>query len=235
MHEQNSFITLTYKDEHLVYGGQSYGILYPRHLELFWKRLRKHLRKPIRYFACGEYGDTTNRPHYHACLFGHDFEDKTLYSSKNGINLYSSHTLDYLWGLGDCRIGDVNYETAAYVARYIMKKKLGQAGEQYKAEGVEPEFVRMSRRPGIGSTWLDKFQDDVYPHDYAVIRNGIKVKPPKFYNLKYFKSHPLDEEDIKERRKLESYERWRNNTPQKLALRERAKIKQLKTLTRKLE
>lgn len=236
MHDQNCFITFTYKDEHLIYGGAEHAILYPRHLELFWKRLRKFLGpgRRIKYFACGEYGDTTSRPHYHACLFGYDFEDKTLYSTKNGVPLYSSDTLDYLWGLGDCRIGAVNFETAAYVARYIMKKRLGKSAVEYEEQGIEPEFVRMSRRPGIGSTWLDKYETDVFPHDYTIIRNGVKSKPPKFYSQKYFKSHPLDEEDIKALRLTEAETRWKDNEPNRLRVRHAVKKAQASQLIRNL-
>lgn len=239
MHDENCFITFTYRDEELIYGGAEHAILYPRHLELFWKRLRKHVRKSrgisgLKYFACGEYGDTTSRPHYHACLFGYDFEDKAVYSTKNGNTLYSSATLDYLWGHGDCRIGPVNFETAAYTARYIMKKRLGKTAQEYEDQGIEPEFVRMSRRPGIASKWFDQYQDDVFPNDYTVIRNGIKSKPPKFYSNKYFLSHPLNEEDIKQARLNEAETRWQENEPQRLRVRERVKKAQIRSLLRNL-
>lgn len=232
MHDQNSFLTLTYSPENLIYGGNQYGTLVPDHLMLFWKRLRKRIRKRIRYFACGEYGDKFSRPHYHACLFGFDFPDKTWDNTKNGNNYYHSDMLDDIWGHGRCVIGDVTFESAAYVARYILGKKFGKDAQRYKQEGIEPEFVRMSRRPGIGSEWLDKFQSDVYPHDYMVIRNGIKVKPPKYYNQKYLKSHPLDYEDIQERRKIEAIPRMWNNTPERLRVRERVKKAQTSLLLR---
>jgi len=136
MHESNLFITLTYRDSELVYGGASHGILVPRHLELFWKRLRKWTRTRIGYYACGEYGDKSNRPHYHACVFGLDFPDKTFYKAKNGNNLYSSRILDDLWSHGKCYFGTVTFESAAYVARYIMKKRLGKSKETYAKEGI---------------------------------------------------------------------------------------------------
>lgn len=233
MHLQNSFITLTYSDDQLIYGGAEHAILYPRHLELFWKRLRKEIG-PFRYFACGEYGEKTKRPHYHACLFGHDFQDKTIYSKNYGITIYQSQQLDTIWTHGDCKIGEVNFETAAYVARYIMKKRLGQEAEKNQSEGIEPEFVRMSRRPGIGSTWLDEFQNDVFPRDYVVIRNGIKCLPPKYFSRKYFASHPIAEQEILERRKIKSYNHLKNQTPERLSTRERIKYAQIKSLKRQL-
>lgn len=235
LHDKNCFLTFTYRDEELIYGGAEHAILYPRHLELFWKRLRKHAGiSGIKYFACGEYGDSSNRPHYHACVFGYDFEDKALYTTKNGIPLYTSHTLDYLWSHGNCYIGAVNFETAAYTARYVMKKRLGKQAAEYEEQGIEPEFVRMSRRPGIGAAWFDKYQDDVFPHDYTVIRNGIKSKPPRYYTNKYFLSHPLNEEDIKAARIEEAEKRWQDNEPQRLRVRERVKKAQIRSLSRKL-
>lgn len=235
MHDSNRFLTFTYRDEELVYGGKDTGILYPRHLELFWKRLRKRYGKGIRYFACGEYGDESCRPHYHAIVFGINFEDEEYHSSKNGVRYYCSRTLDSLWTHGNCIIGDVTFESAAYVARYIMKKRLGKDADSYMAEGVEPEFVRMSRRPGIGSTWFDKYESDVFPRDYVVIRGGTKVKPPKYYSGKYELTHPLTMEDIKQARLNESYTRWRDNTPERLAVRYRVKQAQIKGLVRGLE
>jgi len=235
MHERNIFVTFTYRDEELLYGGAQHAILYPRHLELFWKRLRKYVPgTTIKYFACGEYGDVTNRPHYHACIFGYDFQDKQILSAKNGINLYASDCLDHLWGHGHCTIGDVTFESAAYVARYVMKKRLGKSAESYNEEGIEPEFVRMSRRPGIGATWFDKYQSDVFPNDFTVIRNGIKSKPPRYYTNKYFLSHPLNEEDIKKLRIEEANKRWQDNEPLRLKVRERVKKAQIRSLLRKL-
>lgn len=243
MHERNIFITLTYNDNQLVYGGAEHGILYPRHLELFWKRLRKHFKQRIRYFACGEYGDKSNRPHYHACVFGLDFEDKKLWSSKNGINLYTSGLLERLWTHGMCTIGDVNFESAAYVARYIMKKRLGQEAQQYEQQGIEPEFVRMSRGGrtkegenlgGIGSSWFDKYESDVFPNDYVSIRGGVKVKPPRYYQRRYELTHPLTMEDVVNARLDEAALHRNDNTPQRLAVRYRVKMAQTRSLIRSL-
>jgi len=184
MHEKNAFITLTYNQDKIIYGKSTTGTLVLEDLQKFWKRLRKELGKNgtfIRYFACGEYGDTTNRPHYHACLFGFDWPDKVLYSVKNGNNLYSSDMLNNIWGNGNCYSGDVTFESAAYVARYIMKKHLGRDSDYYEKEGIAPEFVAMSRRPGIGTKWFEKYHSDVINNDIMVI-NGKETKPPKFYD-----------------------------------------------------
>lgn len=202
MHEQNSFITLTYNKENIKYGGNESGTLWPKDLQDFWKRLRKELSKDgksIRYFACGEYGDTTRRPHYHACLFGHDWPDKKPHSkNQNGDILYTSDNLNRLWGHGHCLIGDVTFESAAYVARYIMGKKLGREAEYYKENGIEPEFVRMSRRPGIGATWFEKYSKDVTQFDIQVV-DGKETKPPKYYDK------------LLERSNLETYNKNKSN------------------------
>lgn len=238
-HDDSCFLTLTYRDEELIYGGAEHGILVPRHLELFWKRLRKRFKKPIRYFACGEYGDKSNRPHYHAVVFGLDFEDKKLWSSEDGINLYTSDSLDMVWSHGMCTIGSVTFESCAYVARYIMKKRLGWMGQYYQAAGIVPEFIRMSRggrsgKGGIASEWFDKYETDVFPHDEVSIRGGIKCKPPKYYLRRYEKTHPLTYEDIRQARIEAGSANWRERTPKRLAVKYRVKMAKISLLLRKL-
>lgn len=233
-HEANSFITLTYNDDSLLYGGAGGATLYPRHLELFWKNLRKELAKDgkrIRYFACGEYGDTTNRPHYHAIVFGFDFPDKVRHTTKNGNPLYISRTLDRIWGLGHCVVGDATFESSAYVARYIMKKHLGKDSDFYEKQGLEPEFVRMSRRPGIGYNFFDQYNTDMYPSDSVVVR-GVEQKPPRYYDRMLEKDNPLLLQRIKFKRAEKADLSADNATPERLRVRKRVKIAQIKSLKR---
>lgn len=231
MHKENAFITMTYRDEELVHGHQSYT-LFPRHLQLFMKRYRKAFSgKTIRYFACGEYGDSTRRPHYHACIFGHDFSDKTIYTIKNGNTIFSSKLLDSIWGLGDCKIGALTFESAAYVARYIVGKKLGKTAHEYDDEGIEPEFVRMSRKPGIGASWFNKFESDIFPRDYQIIR-GNKSKPPRYYFNKYAEKHEAESKLIKINRVNESYKKLKDNTKKRLLVKQTVKNSQIKNLSR---
>lgn len=235
-HEKNCFITLTYRQDELVYGGNTTGTLVPRHLELFWKRLRKEYGNGIRYFACGEYGGERRRPHYHAAVFGIDFPDKRLaQTTEAGHDVYNSDSLNRIWSHGNCLIGSLTFESAAYVARYIVDKKLGEEASFYEQEGIEPEFVRMSRRPGIGSRFYDEFKSDLYPHGYAVIRGGIKSNIPRFFNNKYEQENPEDMKRIKAERKEKMGEKWRDNTPDRLRTRERVKKAQIKSLKRRLE
>jgi len=236
MHKENCFLTLTLRDDQLVYGGASNAILEPRLTQLFIKRLRKYFGKPgIKYFLCGEYGDKLSRPHYHAIIFGVDFKDKVYHHTENGNRLYSSHTLDYLWSHGDCLIGDVTFESAAYVARYIMKKRLGKSAEEYAKEGITPEFIRMSRRPGIGSTWFDKYETDVFPHDRMIIRGGLKARPPKYFTQRYEATHPLDAEDLISKRHEYAEKNWHEQEPKRLKSKHLVKLAAIKALKRKLD
>lgn len=126
MHKQNCFITLTYNDENLPADKS----LHYEDFQKFMKRLRRKFGEGVRFYMCGEYGENLGRPHFHACLFGVDFADKKLWrKSPSGAFLYRSATLEQLWPFGYSSIGDVTFETAAYVARYIMKKITGEAAE----------------------------------------------------------------------------------------------------------
>jgi hypothetical protein len=218
-HPLKCFVTLTYDETHIPEG----NTLVPKHLQDFLKRLRKrHPGHKIRFFACGEYGETTLRPHYHAILFGIDFPDKTLYRKARGNNaaLYKSGSLDSIWGHGFCSIGSVSFDSAAYVARYTVKKINGDMAESHY-QGRIPEFGRMSRRPGIGSKWIEKFTADTYPSD-TVISKGFEAKPPRFYDKFLQGTQPALLETVKRKRLLESLEpaQRANATPDRLNVRE---------------
>lgn len=239
MHSANSFITLTYNDAHLPDDGS----LNLRHFQLFMKKLRKSLDERIRFFHCGEYGEQYGRPHYHALIFGHDFPDKTLWKKVNDLPLYRSKALEALWEHGYSSIGDVNFQSAAYVARYIMKKVTGDLAPtwyQYidpdtgEVSQITPEYTTMSRRPGIGSTWFDKYSTDVYPSD-EVILNGRKMRPPKFYDTRYELHSPLEHRQLKAERKRTAAQHLDNNTPARLHVRASVQSKRLKYLPRNLD
>ena len=239
MHEENSFVTLTYSDEHLPEGGK----LVLDHFQRFFKRLRKRVGVPVRYYHCGEYGETFGRPHYHACIFGYGFPDRVLWSYSNGQPLYSSKELSDLWPYGHALIGEVTFDSAAYVARYIMKKVNGdRADEHYRRVDLDtgeiyqlpPEYTTMSRRPGIGKPWLDKFLSDVYPSDEVVV-NGKAVKPPKFYDGVYEVMYPSDMKRIKHERVVNSLRHAENNSYERLLVREEVKMAQISRLIRPLE
>lgn len=223
LHDSNSFITLTYDNEHLPFRSQ----LEYSHFQLFMKRLRKRAGRPVRFFMSGEYGEREGRPHYHALLFGFDFSDKQKFRQlDSGCKLYTSKMLEELWPFGMSSIGTVTFESAAYVARYCLKKMTGPGAESYYARTdchgsyqIVPEFAHMSLKPGIGAPWLEKFQTDVYPHDYVVV-NGMKVKPPKYYD-KLYEGKDVDSlEWIKFERALDAEKNLDDNTFERLAVKE---------------
>lgn len=230
MYDRNCFVTLTYDDEHLPKDGS----LNKRDFQLFMKRLRKRYGAGIRYYQCGEYGELLGRPHHHAILFNFDFDDKVLWSVRDGVRLYRSASLEELWPHGYSTIGDVTFESAAYVARYCTKKITGKlAHEHYK--GKLPEYATMSRRPGIGRAWLERYKDDVYSHDYVVVRNGLKLRPPRYYDKIYDEIDPERMVAIKEKRGDAAKENIKENHWQRLEVKEELAERRLKEIPRKYE
>ena len=165
------FLTPTYDDDHLPVTGLDIG-----DMQLFWKRLRKALPYKIRTFYCGEYGDRTQRPHYHAAVFGlQPFGDEKRWDSENMV----SATLTKIWGKGTITLSELTPDRMAYVAGYVMKK----AGyrKQYYTDGtgvaLQPPFRRMSN--GIGKAWLVKYAHDL--REGCVHHEGFKAAIPRYY------------------------------------------------------
>ena len=242
MHESNSFITLTYDEEHLP----SDGSLDKSHFQKFMKRLRKRLcGRKISFFHCGEYGDDNLRPHYHACIFGHDFPDKELWSTRNDVDIYTSDILSKLWPFGFSTVGDVTFESAAYVARYTMKKVTFSDASPDSLENpysridpstgeliqVQPEYATMSRRPAIGKSWFEKYGSDVFPHDHVVL-DGVKHPVPTFYDREYEKEDGIAYDYIKFGREMSAIYHADENTYERLVAREKVKYDQLGLLKR---
>jgi len=177
LYDKNSFITLTYDDKHLPPDG---GLVLP-HFQFFMKRLRKSIYpSKVRFYHCGEYGDLNARPHYHSLMFGYRPDDLELFSSRNNFPVFTSKKLSNLWPFGFSVVGDVSFDSAAYVARYVMKKVTG-VGAQVHYKGRKPEYTTMSRRPGIGKGWYEKFKADIYPLDRLIVR-GHPSRPPRYYD-----------------------------------------------------
>lgn len=253
LYEKNCFITLTYRDPPCFVCGGSFfsSSLFLPDFQNFMKRLRKRFGSGVRYFHCGEYGAQLERPHYHACLFNFDFPDREfLKLSGSGHRLYGSRILDELWTVpGDHRplgfswIGDVTFESAAYVARYIMKKVTGEnAVEHY--ERVDPvtgeitrrmpEYVTMSRRPGVGRAWYERYVRDVFPDDFVIV-NGVRCKPPKFYDRLFEVNNPEDWRAVRARRVVRARKGLLDQTAERLAVREEVLKAKLRLLPRKQE
>lgn len=208
--ERNSFITLTFNDRFLPRDNS----LDKKYFQDFMKRLRKcyvptvpkHYSQAdreafmrdhgIRYYHCGEYGELFQRPHYHALLFNHVFDDLVHYkNTRNGCKLYTSEKLQRLWSCPDSgrpygfvTVGEVTFDSAAYCARYIMKKVFGDDAESHYC-GRLPEYTTMSRAPGIAKGWFDQFWKDIYPKDKFHLENSkgkmIAHRPPRYYDSQF--------------------------------------------------
>lgn len=251
--KQNTFITLTLDDLHLPDDLS----LDHRMWQLFMKRLRKkftgfepvtnpktgEITYPIRNYMCGEYGEKLGRPHYHAAIFNFDFPDKIPWrKTKQGHQTYISPILKELWPYGYHEIGDVTFESAAYIARYIMQKINGKpAADHYSwvdANGQiinrKPEYNKMSLKPGIARNWFEKFKNDVYPSDEVIIR-GRKYAPPKYYDKLYEISQPEHMEEIKWKRELSAKKHLDDNTKARLAVKEQVAQSRLNNLPRTLK
>lgn len=189
--EENTFITLTYDDLRIEDHNQAIE-LNKTDFQKFMKRLRKKYGSKIRYFHCGEYGDkkTENyRPHHHAIIFGHEFHDKKYWrKSEQNKKLYRSPSLEKLWPYGNSEIGEANFDTAKYIAKYTTKvyneSKLSPTTPEQIHDKIQQPFATMSRRPGIGSDFYYKYKDQIYLNDYTII-NGKEMKPPSYYDRKF--------------------------------------------------
>jgi len=210
MHDENSFVTLTYADEHVPDGGS----LRQRDMQLFFKRLRRAIQpERVRYFYVGEYGSTSGRPHYHALLFGFAPADQELFTVRGGFPVFTSALVDKLWPLGLHEIGSVTPQSAAYVAGYIRKRITG-SWMKARYGDREPEFGRMSRNPGIGAGWIDEFHGEVFPNDNVVVR-GQLVKPPRYYDCRVSRTNPLMMDSVKVERMQKRVRE--NESPERLA------------------
>jgi hypothetical protein len=267
MHEaslywQNCWVTLTLNDDYKNSRENPYSVQRGSKSEmtLFLKRLRKKYGSGIRYFYCAEYGETCffcnkseqfcecgnfypwrGRPHYHLCLFNHDFQDKRFFKTINGCDHYTSDELDSLWTdprtkkqMGNCTVCELTTDNAAYTARYSLKKITGDLAleddpvtglkhyQRITPEGelvdLVPEFVSMSRRPGIGREWLETYKKEVLDNDKVFFKQ-LNIKPPPYYDKLLQQSDPQIMEEIKFSR-IDKAENSVDNTPERLAARE---------------
>lgn len=239
LYDENCFITLTYDEANLP---EDVGLRYTD-FQKFMKRLRRRFfSRTIRFYMCGEYGEGFGRPHYHACLFNLDFPDKLYFKRAGETTLYTSKVLSELWPLGFSLIGAVTFESAAYVARYCMKKVTGKAAEEhYKVVNKEtgeiytraPEFGHMSLKPGIGGPWIERFMSDVYPKGEVIV-NGKQAKPPRYYD-KLFERKDSDDSYARMlyMREKRAVAKAADNTEDRLAVKEQvaaARISQFKRI-----
>lgn len=186
--DESSFVTLSYAPENEPpHGGLQY-----EDLQKFWKRLRKNYGS-MRYYAVGEYGDKTNRPHYHAAIFGHAFTENRRIVRQKPTALWTNPILEKAWGLGHVSVGALNYQTASYTASYMMKKLVSKQKyvwtDEETGELIELEQPKAMMSRNIAKSWFMKYGHAVYHHDHVII-GGRPQKPPKAYDEWMKKSDP---------------------------------------------
>lgn len=244
MHTESSFVTLTYNDSELP---DDYSVSKDELLS-FVKKLRQAYARldgrKLRYFGCGEYG-SLGRPHYHLLLFGTDFShDRYVDRVENGNHLARSPLLETTWGKGHVHIGEANFKTAAYIARYTLKK-VGSSDDDYichhpvtgEVLRQAPEFLSMSRRPGIGHSWFHKYASDLYPNDHVNVK-GRKHAIPRYYSkllddlVENYRLDPAVREQRDARRNAFMDDQAEHFTPDRLIVREEVKQAKLNRLKR---
>lgn len=269
-HDSAYFVTLTYDDEHVpksYYGDPASGEALPsmtlckRDFQLFMKRLRKAFPDDkIRFFASGEYGSQTFRPHYHAIIFGLHLNDLVPYKrSEKGFIYYNSASLQRCWSViesckGSCSsvpvplgfavVAQVTWDTCAYTARYVMKKLKGPEAQFYTDFNIVPPFTLMSRKPGIARQWYED-HPDCYDYEYINLSTddgGKKFRPPKYFDRLFDVEYPEKSAELKETRKRmaeASKAAKLANTSlsylEYLQVEENSKLDKIKQLERKLE
>lgn len=223
------FVTLTYDDEHLDYSESGVATLRKKHIQDWIRSLREYVEKSpdpdvyygppckIRYFAAGEYGDRTLRPHYHVLLFGCDlfgYSPHVQVDKNNaGQILYSSDLISVTWRNGNNSVARFSAATAAYTCGYVNKKLQDEKRSGYDFLHIEPEFCLMSRRPGIGAKWLQDHKDEILKTGTYVLpfSDGVVLRPDR-YALRCIFTDPVDNARIKIRKREQMNNRLRNQT-----------------------
>jgi len=265
----NCYLTLTYNEDNIPENGNLRKKDFQNFMKEIRRQFhgeryvtyKGKTTRPIRFFHCGEYGESCRncgmakkycrcpkyvkgigRPHHHVCIFNFNFPDRVLQSEAEGYNLYSSEILAKLWKQGFHAIGDVTFESAAYVARYCCKKITGKKAEEHyktrdpetgKLHKVNPEYITMSRRPGIGKQWYEKFKEEIFSRD-CIIDKGRQIKMPKYYNKQFEETFPVKYEKIQRERRKHKLENPEEYTYEKLTVREKIKKAQYSQLERNL-
>ncbi len=249
LYEDNCFVTLTYSPENLP----SHGTLVKSHLSKFIRALRDQIRPwKVRFYACGEYGDQTLRPHYHVLLFNYDFLDKYIWRNSNsGFPVYRSDQLEKLWTFGNSELGTVTYQSAGYCARYALKKITGKHLDVIDPKtcckpyerldkntgeiiAIVPEYTTMSTHPGIAKAWYEKYKDDVFPDDFCVVK-GKRVPTPKYYRSLLEQEDPELAADLRRQRETSARSFDEDNTYARLNTRDKVAAARAHLLIRSYE
>lgn len=228
MWEENWFVTVTYDNKYLytpeemtTSDGITYtndndewkGCLVKKDLHRFIHNVRQKWQREfnhtgIRFMACGEYGETGERPHYHIIFYNMPIPMESLYETKvlNNNVYYKCHLLDECWAnKGFIEVSEATWNDIAYTARYITKKINGDQSEDIYAQyGQIKEYMVTSRNPGIGKPYFDEHYKEIYKNDEIVVKNTqgtITCKPPKYFDELYEEIDPEGFEKIKIQRR----------------------------------
>lgn len=235
-YDHNYFVTLTYDEEHVpvldhieyeevykvheevierkeitIENDGTWGFsLAPQHMITFLNSLRKYFErkghKGIKYFYCGEYGETTQRPHYHIILLNCPLDITQFYDTHIDNNYkahWKSKEIERFWNKGMMDLAECEWSCIAYVARYCTKK-LDFSGDKrfYLNQGLIPEYVRMSK--GIGFDYFRQHKDEIYKNDEMIMKtvkgNTGSFKPPKAFDRKFKEIDPKGFELIRKSR-----------------------------------
>lgn len=190
-HAYSSFITLTYNNFFLPYPHTYNGSLFSKDLTLFFKRLRSNTGRKFRYYACGEYGEKDERPHYHIALFG--------YSQLEGKGEIEKAWSYKGYPMGIVHVGELNNFSARYIAGYISKKlgwdKQNDQYESIELRGREKQYHVMSRNPALGADTIKKIAGKT--GDRKVIKvqqNGKEIYLGKTLKKRLMKENGIPED-----------------------------------------
>lgn len=232
----NCFLTLTYKDDSWSLNKDDM----PRFMDTLREKRRRKCKaegvpfSPIRFFQCGEYGELFARPHHHVILFNYFPQDSRYFKLSKGNKIFLSEEIAEAWPHGLHSVQSMSYDAAAYCSKYILKKINGDpAADHY--QGRQPEFVTMSRRPGIGKAWYDKYKNDVYNLDKIVLDNEHIFRPPRYYDELYEGDCPDHLRELKRKRRKAAASNPDNCEDRRRTRAELAKLKEEQFKIRQLE
>ena len=191
MHDDSAFVTLTVSDEK-IHGVFPNGSLVHEPFQLWMKRLRKRLCfSGLKYMMCGEYGELSQRPHYHAIVFGvspYEYVDSGVVDTRFNTpyrQRYDNPVFQDTWSFGQVYVGTVTPASVAYITGYTLKQDLlGRDSDWYKSRDLLPEYVKWSRRPGLGWSYFHKFGLDLLDVDRSEF--GVSIDGKRLYAGRYF-------------------------------------------------
>lgn len=184
-HEKACFLTLTYDEEKVPKNGSLSKDHFSKFIDDLRQRMNYYGKEKIKYFGCGEYGEKKGRPHYHLCLFGpfdvHSDDDCRTEEepTRNGDRQFSHSDIAAVWDHGLHRFSDLTFESAAYTARYVLKKISGDQQAAHYGDRI-PEFQRQSN--GFGKGHVESWLGDIYPADHVVLPGRGAFLPPPYFD-----------------------------------------------------